>query len=465
MTTQIVRRVVLGLGIAAMAAADAPPVDRNVGQRMPNFTLKSNTGETIRLYAYAAQKKKAVVLVFTGTACPVSDVYAPRLAELARKYEPEGVVFLAINSNAHESAEDAAKHARELGITFPVLKDPKGLVADLALARRPPRSSSSTAAPRSATAGRSTTSTWSASASPTPRRTTWPTPSTRSSPASRSRSPRRGLRLPDRARGDQGRHAERRPRPAAEGRDRVGSGGDREEGGTGRGRQGHVRRGRRGDPPGQVPVVPPARPVGPVLAPELRRRPAKARRDDPRGRRRAPDAPLARRPAVRPLRQRPEPQPPSSGPRCSPGSSRARRWATRQGARRRRSFADGWSIGTPDVVIEMPEALHRARPGRGRLRLHPRADRTSRKTAGSRPPRPGPATARSSTTSSSTSTITKRQAPAGRRATSCGYAPGRHALGLPAGDRQEDPRRVRHPASRSTTRPTARSAPTARRSA
>src|SRR5262249_55004232 len=84
------------------------------------------------------QRKKAVVLVFTGAKCPVSDVYAPRLVELAKKYELQGVVFLAINSNAHESAEDVAKHAKELGIAFPVLKDSKGLVADLALAERAP---------------------------------------------------------------------------------------------------------------------------------------------------------------------------------------------------------------------------------------------------------------------------------------------------------------------------------------
>ncbi len=138
MTTQIMRRIVLGLAAAAMAGADAPPVDRNVGQRMPNFTLKTAAGETIRLYGYAAQKKKAVVLVFTGNACPVSNVYAPRIAELAKKYEAQGVVFLAINANAHESVEDAAKHAKELGIDFPVLKDPKGLVADLALAMKTP---------------------------------------------------------------------------------------------------------------------------------------------------------------------------------------------------------------------------------------------------------------------------------------------------------------------------------------
>ncbi|HEY2155797.1 MAG TPA: redoxin domain-containing protein [Isosphaeraceae bacterium] len=138
MTTQIMRRIVLSLGLTAMAGADAPPVDRNVGQRMPNFTLKSLSGETIRLYGYAAQRKKAVVLVFTGNTCPLSDVYAPRLVDMARKYEPQGVVFLAINANAHESAEDVAKHAKELGIAFPVLKDPNGLVADLALAMKTP---------------------------------------------------------------------------------------------------------------------------------------------------------------------------------------------------------------------------------------------------------------------------------------------------------------------------------------
>lgn len=140
MSMRIVRRIVLGLALATMPAsgADGPPVDRNVGQRMPDFTLKATSGESVRLYGYARQRKKAVVLVFTGTSCPVSDIYTPRLVEMARKYEPQGVVFLAINANAHESAEDVAKHAKEAGITFPVLKDPKGLVADLALAEKTP---------------------------------------------------------------------------------------------------------------------------------------------------------------------------------------------------------------------------------------------------------------------------------------------------------------------------------------
>jgi peroxiredoxin len=119
--------------------ASSPPVDRGIGQRLPDFTLKTAAGDqAIRLYGYARQQKKAIVLVFTGISCPVAEVYTPRLVDLARAYEPKGVVFLAINSNAGESAEEVAKHAKEHGINFPVLKDPKNLAADLALVERTP---------------------------------------------------------------------------------------------------------------------------------------------------------------------------------------------------------------------------------------------------------------------------------------------------------------------------------------
>ncbi len=154
MATRTIRRLALGLAAATILGAAAgarttaaggetkattkTAVDRNVGQRLPDFMLKTAKGDPVRLYGFARDRKKAVVLVFTGTACPVADVYLPRLAELARAYEPKGVAFLAINANAHESAEDAAGHAEERGLSFPVLKDPTNLVADLALAERTP---------------------------------------------------------------------------------------------------------------------------------------------------------------------------------------------------------------------------------------------------------------------------------------------------------------------------------------
>jgi peroxiredoxin len=137
----LVAATILGGGARASGMDDrtATPINRGVGQRMPDFTLKTASGDTsIRLYGYARLQKKAVVLVFNGTACPVAEVYMPRIKELAKAYESKGVVFLAINSNAGEPADDVALHAKEHGLNFPVLKDPKNLVADLALAERTP---------------------------------------------------------------------------------------------------------------------------------------------------------------------------------------------------------------------------------------------------------------------------------------------------------------------------------------
>jgi peroxiredoxin len=121
--------------LAAGAWAGELPVDRGVGQGMPNFTLKDvATGEPVSLNGFRG--KPALVLVFTGTDCPVSNLYAPRLVELHRAYKDKDVAFLAINANARETVEEVARHAREHGIDFPVLKDQDNLVADLALAER-----------------------------------------------------------------------------------------------------------------------------------------------------------------------------------------------------------------------------------------------------------------------------------------------------------------------------------------
>jgi peroxiredoxin len=118
----------------ASPAADESPIGRGVGRPLADFTLKDTTGSAVRLYGFAG--KKAAVLVFLGNDCPVGNLYLPRLVELNHAYKDRGVVFLGINANAHESAEDVAAHAKANGIDFPVLKDPENKVADLLLAER-----------------------------------------------------------------------------------------------------------------------------------------------------------------------------------------------------------------------------------------------------------------------------------------------------------------------------------------
>ena len=78
------------------------PIDRGLMQRLSNFTLKDVTsGRSHTLYGY--QGRKAIVLVFLGNECPVGNLYVPRLIELNREFRKKGVVFLGINSNAHET--------------------------------------------------------------------------------------------------------------------------------------------------------------------------------------------------------------------------------------------------------------------------------------------------------------------------------------------------------------------------
>ncbi len=116
------------------ANADSAPA-RQVGTRPGDFTLKdATTGQDVSLYSF--QGKKAAVLVFLGTECPVGNLYLPRLGELSKEFAPQGVVFLGINSNQQESAEAIAAHAKEFAIPFPVLKDGGAKVADLYQAER-----------------------------------------------------------------------------------------------------------------------------------------------------------------------------------------------------------------------------------------------------------------------------------------------------------------------------------------
>jgi peroxiredoxin len=133
--------VLLALAVSGVAfsthgrkKAAEVPIDRGIARRVSNFTLRDASGQPVTLYGFKG--KKAVVITFMGTDCPVGDLYAPRLAELNRAYKDKGVAFLAVNSNAHETAEQAVEHAKAHGLDIPVLKDPGNVVADLLLVER-----------------------------------------------------------------------------------------------------------------------------------------------------------------------------------------------------------------------------------------------------------------------------------------------------------------------------------------
>jgi peroxiredoxin/mono/diheme cytochrome c family protein len=108
----------------------------NLGKKAADFSLKDTNGNVVSLASF--KDKKAVVVVFVGTECPINNAFMPRLAELHKAYAGQGVQFLAINANRQDTAERVAEHAKRYSIPFPVLKDEGSVVADQFGAQRTP---------------------------------------------------------------------------------------------------------------------------------------------------------------------------------------------------------------------------------------------------------------------------------------------------------------------------------------
>lgn len=123
-------------------AADTPastgPTLASLGKRAPSFTLANvSTGARTSLDSLR-QGKKATVLMFVSTRCPISNGYTERITALVNKYGAEGVSFVAINANSNEPVSECKQHAAENKFAFPVLKDAGNKVADAYDARVTP---------------------------------------------------------------------------------------------------------------------------------------------------------------------------------------------------------------------------------------------------------------------------------------------------------------------------------------
>src|SRR5437660_8520027 len=66
--------------------ADEP--SSSIGKKVSDFKLPDHHGRQVRLDDF--QDKKAVVVVFIGTECPINNTYMPRLVELDRQFGPRG---------------------------------------------------------------------------------------------------------------------------------------------------------------------------------------------------------------------------------------------------------------------------------------------------------------------------------------------------------------------------------------
>lgn len=118
-----------GPGWTAGAQQPLPPA---IGSLVSDFELPALSGPAQRL---SELKGRPVVINFWATWCGPCKEEMPLLNRLAREY-PENLVVLGVNYA--ESVDVVEEFVAEEGITFPILLDEAGQVADLYFVRNYP---------------------------------------------------------------------------------------------------------------------------------------------------------------------------------------------------------------------------------------------------------------------------------------------------------------------------------------
>jgi thiol-disulfide isomerase/thioredoxin len=104
-------------------AADAPKVGDAVGKL--KFTDIRSLPRTLDDFG----TKKAVVLVFVNTTCPIAQRYLPALNAMEKEYRDKGVQFVAVNAAEEDTVIAMATQAVKFEVEFPFVKDFGGACA------------------------------------------------------------------------------------------------------------------------------------------------------------------------------------------------------------------------------------------------------------------------------------------------------------------------------------------------
>ncbi len=75
--------------------------------------------------------KKAIVVFFTTTDCPLSNNEVPEMNRTRQAYESRGVAFYAVQADTTIADADVAQHAKDYQFSFPVLFDPHQVLAKM----------------------------------------------------------------------------------------------------------------------------------------------------------------------------------------------------------------------------------------------------------------------------------------------------------------------------------------------
>ena len=103
------------------------PGEHGVGRQSSDIAFKDINGKAGKLSDF--KEKKALVVAFTSTSCPLSKKFAPALARLEKSYAEKNVAFVYVNPIATDSTEDIQATIKAHGLTGPYVHDKEGAFA------------------------------------------------------------------------------------------------------------------------------------------------------------------------------------------------------------------------------------------------------------------------------------------------------------------------------------------------
>ncbi len=124
--------LLLGPAAAVEPAGARPDRDRR-NEMIPNIELEDLDGRAARLADLMGSA--GLVIVVRDVECPVSKRYGPRLAKLEASYAPQGLPFAFLNPTRHNTREQMLQEVRTFGFQGRYFRDPRGRLAQALGAR------------------------------------------------------------------------------------------------------------------------------------------------------------------------------------------------------------------------------------------------------------------------------------------------------------------------------------------
>src|SRR5947208_1853729 len=105
--------ILLSAPMIAVRADDSPKV-------IADFAVPDVAGRAFSLSQL--KNKKAIVVLFLGTECPINQYFMPRLAELHAEFAGQGAQFVGLYANRQDSLAKVKAHAEKHQVPFPIIK-------------------------------------------------------------------------------------------------------------------------------------------------------------------------------------------------------------------------------------------------------------------------------------------------------------------------------------------------------